>query len=290
LLFYFCYWGGVTIFSCEEQDFLENKNGHVSLNSVELEDELLPSQVEYLSLERKIKYGKYHLDHIAKALLGAVDDQNFRSLLYAEIAKQKTGEYSVLLSALFKISSIREFFSDKKIVKYISKDKFLNAQNAFYGVEGKILYPQIFIPYFERHSESNSNDVPIIAIGFGQVAGNTELNGLTVDDSGRIVKVKDITEEFAKENEVWILSLNEIAQMDVSGSEVDTDKTFEDYPPFLFSREDEKTRENEKNRNLSLQKSSSMSIYCFTPSNPSETDLIYFKNHTPEIIYLSYKV
>jgi hypothetical protein len=105
--------------------------------------------------------------------------------------------------------------------------KINEALNAFKNIDGANYYPQIYIPKFEHEedmkeeknytaSTSNINQEQIVYIyysGDSEVDSATNTNdsyaGYVLDSTNNLVYWGMVNEEYANNNEVWIISMNE---------------------------------------------------------------------------------
>ncbi|MEP4670903.1 MAG: hypothetical protein ABJZ91_18920, partial [Cyclobacteriaceae bacterium] len=97
-------------------------------------------------------------------------------------------------------------------------DELAEAISLLAEVAGEGIYPQIYIPYFENHTESegisngrsaNADASPVIVIYTGDES-KEEWPGFQLNESGELTDVGFlINENYAEENEVWVISFNE---------------------------------------------------------------------------------
>ena len=178
----------------------------------------LPVPITSQSAKNQIEYAKIHLKQITELIAVLAKDKDFVSFVQTEAKKKFDGEYEVLIQDLQKNSTWREKMNLPKIN---------NALNAFKNIDGANYYPQIYIPKFQHEedmkeeknytaSTSNVNQEQIVYIyysGDSEVDSATNTNdsyaGYVLDSSNNLVYWGMVNEEYANNNEVWIISMNE---------------------------------------------------------------------------------
>ncbi len=196
-----------------------------------------PQQITDAPYKDQIFYAKHHLGILSQSLLGVVNDKKFHDILYAEIRKESTGESSTLFSDIFKVVSAKEPSLIDKMEHRASSGAFINSQKAFWGIEEMIFFPQIYIPFFNEREQKISekgkrvNEYPTVVTD--PISNIEVVTGYTVDEYGEIVEVERVDEEYAQYNEVWVVSLNERAEVSVVGFANDCDTyAFLCYPDY----------------------------------------------------------
>lgn len=138
--------------------------------------------------------------------------------VHTETKNKFDGEHEVLIQDLQKNSSWKQ----KMNMPIIN-----SALNAFKNIDGVNYYPQIYIPKFQHEEDmkEGKNDIPpnsnveedlivyIYYSGDAEVDSATNENetyaGYVLDSSNNLVYWGMVNEEYANDNEVWIISLNE---------------------------------------------------------------------------------
>jgi hypothetical protein len=148
----------------------------------------------------------------------------------------------------------------------VSLKAFINSQRAFWGIEEKILFPQIFIPFFDKVApkihNGNLHFVKYPTIVTDPLSNQVATIGYTVDELGNIIKVSKVDEEYARNNEVWVVSLNERAEVSAKGLVINCDTyAFLCYPEYK-----EKKREDEEYQKVA--KSNKVYNTCTSDGNP----------------------
>ncbi len=172
-----------------------------------------PEQITIASYEEQKIYTKYHLGTLSQALLSVANDRDFREILYSEVDKGELDESAVLLSNLFKRINTEKPVLFEKMRQNVSLADFDASQSAFWGIEENILFPQLYIPFYEKVHPSDkmmikgSNMSPVVAID--PLENQETISGHSVDRYEQVIELKGIDEDFASESEVWIISLNE---------------------------------------------------------------------------------
>ncbi len=124
-------------------------------------------------------------------------DTDFKNYVYKQIEKQFDGDYNVLLN---KVEN--EYGNKLKSAKINNTISFFDSINK---------YPQIFIPFYENLKNSNKIGAnnPILVI-YTDENENGEYVGYQLNGSGNLQKLDFlIDEDFARNNEVWVFSINE---------------------------------------------------------------------------------
>jgi len=165
----------------------------------------------------QIEYLTSHLTILGKSALQAAKKESFKQELYAEVEKQFDGDYNVLFETLkAKLSNDKGLFGAR--LSGISNEDLEQSLNAFKGIDGDDFFPQIYIPHFEELKEQNiktnsrvltENSDPIIVINIGD-GGPIKVPGYRLNEYDDLEDVGFLVdEEYAINNEVWVISLNE---------------------------------------------------------------------------------
>lgn len=162
-------------------------------------------------IKEQYKYVGDNLSIIQKAFLPLTKSPEFRELLYSEVAQQFDGDENVLLQELFKRNS--------NLVSELMQSRFLNNSNdisksldAFVNIgmgrDRFTLYPQIYIHnFFNFKNKGFATPNPAIVVFSGDESMTT-FEGLRLTLNGDMEKIS-VDENFASQNEVWVISLNE---------------------------------------------------------------------------------
>jgi hypothetical protein len=168
--------------------------------------------VRFADAGQAANYRNHHLEQIGKMALGLSLYPEIKALLYKKIEQRFDGEYNVLMDTLLKEGEPYQL--QKKTTYFLQSDNWQSSLDAFkksnIGVSDDLL-PQIYIPFYEDLKQQNllNTKPPIVAVAAPHGAAS-ELEGFTLNEKGRIVKVSTpVTEVFAQLNEVWIISSNE---------------------------------------------------------------------------------
>lgn len=191
-------------FSCEKEE-----------NVQVLENEVAPEA----TISEPLAYTEQNLKVLGKAAASLSDDPEFRKILYSEIEKQFDGEYNVLFETLAEKPSSKSTSIGKRMSTTSKTGKgFFKAQQAFKGIEDTDYYPQIYIPFFEElkaKKENNNAKVlstekePVIVIFTGDEAQEV-FPGYRLNEDGELEELSfQVDEYYARNNEVWVISLNE---------------------------------------------------------------------------------
>lgn len=172
-------------------------------------------------IEGQFEYARQHLTTIGIAALQLGGYQNVKQTVHNEVEKQFDGDYNVLFEDLLSKTINKDSNSSSRIASILSDEDYsavLAALDAFKGINGEDFYPQIYIPYFETLEEkgesatsflSESEADPIIVVYDGDET-KTEWTGYRLNDLGELEDVGfPITVDFAENNLVWVISINE---------------------------------------------------------------------------------
>lgn len=155
---------------------------------------------------------------VASELLVAARNTNFRKLILTECLKQEFGDYYVRLNKLVNMHS-----DDTEINTELAKLKplILSLQKAYNGTE-----PVLFYPKSETYEKQNKQHVynkkgsykPSSTTALGQPIAvmQDEYNpvlqecpGYMANINGELIYFREINEEFAWQNDVWVLGQEE---------------------------------------------------------------------------------
>jgi hypothetical protein len=157
---------------------------------------------------QEVKYAQDHLKVYGKSILALQPDKEFRKNFYSSIEESFDGERNVLFKTLLEIDKNQT--NAKKL-----NDKLLtnsaDVLNAFNSIDGKNYYPQVFIPYYDELKGKGklSTKSPTLVI-YTNDSPNSLYPGYSLNNEGNLVELKTlISEDYAKENEVWVISINE---------------------------------------------------------------------------------
>lgn len=167
--------------------------------------------------ERAISYSNsYRKDKILTTLFSIGENvgvlskqQNFRNIVYSEVAKQFDGDDNALLETI--LNNLDSQNKNANISVPI-KDALLSSIYSLKTDFKSKHYPQIYIPFFEeKEAKKRKNDSPIIfVIWDGKETERDSYPGYIINGNGKFEKLGYlITEDFASKNEVWVISNNE---------------------------------------------------------------------------------
>uniref|UniRef100_UPI004049E508 hypothetical protein n=1 Tax=Fulvivirga sp. TaxID=1931237 RepID=UPI004049E508 len=183
-------------FSCREFETIESQQ--LESSDLELSD---------------VEYTEKYLTQLGAYAALISKDEKIRSLVYSQVEKKFDGEYNVLLEDVVNLSPTNPTLrvSEKSVSDFEAKLK--KALDAFKSKEGVDYYPQIYIPYYEevkaRNEKKTQFESPMIVLFLGD-DNKTEFPGYELNEKDELIKSKlIIDEEFAKKNEVWVISINE---------------------------------------------------------------------------------
>ncbi|MGB0861444.1 MAG: hypothetical protein ACPGXZ_00925 [Saprospiraceae bacterium] len=160
------------------------------------------------------------LNTIALGLIDIAYDVDFRALVYHKVSEQFDNDDNTLLKHLQEEIDLiplintsiqnNKFALDKQLAKYsynFYKDKTL-IQQAVEGfvMEDEVWYSQIYIPFMDKHKESN--ELPTIVVGAKDSEDCIAMGYKLL--ANKTFEIIEVDEEYAKENLVWVISVNEV--------------------------------------------------------------------------------
>ena len=161
---------------------------------------------------------KSDLSTLAKGLAGVSVNKGFRQIIYDRVEETFDGDYNVLLEVLDKSATAKGLKFQKEAEQFLDENgepgRFstaLNRLNVTAMPDISLEKPQIFIPYYTELKEKGviGLGVPTLVIFDGDES-KTEVQGYKINPAGKLIALpKLINEAYAKENEVWVVSLNE---------------------------------------------------------------------------------
>jgi hypothetical protein len=198
--------------------FLAIVTACLSLSVFSCKDEL--SNVPPLNqvIKDPFKYTLDNLTTIGKGVLNSSKNNDFRKMVYSEIEKRFDGDEDVLIKTLEENASRMNVSLVQNIAKSMrnSSDALVSAGSvlrAFSNIEGNEYYPQVYIPFFEELKRNGKigTSTPTIVIFNGDSKDSKQNGapGYIIDSEGDIKQIANVKEDYAKNNEVWVISLNE---------------------------------------------------------------------------------
>lgn len=158
------------------------------------------------------------LKSFIKEIAPVLSNKEARARIRQMASNKFDGEYEVL---------IKDIFSDPVIASMSSQAPSNQLHLDIFARAGEYYYPQIYIPRMQ-HEEENTTQTYAVVPGFDSVSidedpimifytGDAEVDEGSPDDvypgykleNGELVFVSNIDEEYANENEVWVVSINE---------------------------------------------------------------------------------
>lgn len=186
----------VLTFSCQKDTTLKPKETETPRSDFEVARELLVP--------------------FAQAAMKLSENPETKELVINEVAKRFDGDYNTLFSTL-----THDQNNNARIASVLTQDDedaMTVAIQKLAEAAGEEIFPQIYIPYFETLEEqgesasarlANSTTSPIVVIYDGDET-QTEWIGYRLNDLGEFEDVGfPITVDYAENNEVWVVSINE---------------------------------------------------------------------------------
>ncbi|NOT91440.1 hypothetical protein [Ferruginibacter sp.] len=169
------------------------------------------------STHNQIDFANKQLKQITEGIALLAKNKDFVSFVHTEAKKKFDGEYEVLIQNLQKNTNWKEALNTLQINSGL---------NAFKNIEGSNFYPQIYIPKFQHEEDMKEEknytaptNVAADSIVYIYYAGDSEVDsatnenesyaGYVLNGSNQLEYWGMVNEEYANENEVWIISLNE---------------------------------------------------------------------------------
>lgn len=168
------------------------------------------------SASEQVTYAQQNLKEIGTEIAKLAQNKDFITYVHNEVKKKFDNEYEVLIQDLFKNSLWRNKEEYKKIDSYLNQFKNLGGAN---------YYPQIYIPKFQELEDNgivsssfgdNATEDSIVYVYYGgDSEADTATNenesylGYVMNSVGQMVYWGMVNEEYANNNEVWIISINE---------------------------------------------------------------------------------
>ncbi len=253
------------MFSCQED--VNDK----ALSAARRIADFSPQEISKAPLAEQETYARYHLGVLSQSLFGVVNNHDFRRMVHAEVEKETTGETTVLFSTLFKRIKAEKPSLLDDMQQYVTPEEFTKSQQAFWGIDDNILYPQIAIPFYEEIKLKNKSDLdegssPIIVTH--PIKNQETVKGYIVNDYGQAIGTKEIDEQYAREHEVWVISLNETLSTPQAGMLKDCDQN-----PFLCYPDDDvsSSKETKSARLADIQETQGTCTADGNPGDPRQT-------------------
>ncbi len=158
-----------------------------------------------------------NLTNIAEGISSLCQDHEFNNYVYSEIEKKFDGDYNVLFSKIDNSFNKGGMLSSK-----------YNETSMFFDLIKK--YPQIYIPFYEELKDRKilGKRSPIFLI-YTDENETGKYIGYEISKAGKLSQLSFlIDEEFAENNEVWVVSVNE--RVDEKGLIKISNNSIEDIP------------------------------------------------------------
>ena len=171
---------------------------------------------------KDIEFAQDNLKLYAQSVLAMQNESGFRADLYAAVEEAFDGEKNVLFKTLMDDSkNPKNARSLKDNLQQLSS----TALTAFNNIEGYNYYPQVYIPFYEELKTAGKlgKSEPKVIV-YTHNLPNSEYPTYTLNSDGSLTEGQSVSEDFAKENEVWVVSISE--RVDDNGAvkeEIDSD-------------------------------------------------------------------
>lgn len=174
-------------------------------------------------------------------------DREFREIVYHQIEERANGDDNVLIETLSKIeASNRQTFGARMNDLVNVEGGIEGTLNKFRGIEGHDLHPQIYIPFYDKvmerrraNSQSKTSflqEEPVVVLFDGVDPGDDSeviYTGYHLNESGELTESNlEVDEEYALNNEVWVISINE----NVTDEDLESANVLVSYPNVRFNK------------------------------------------------------
>ena len=169
--------------------------------------------VNTMTSSEQMAYAKKNLLTLGNAVVSLSNDKEFKTSLYKGVEKAFDGERNVLIKDLSAIETQTGRNSDKlkqTLVGIAGDESMANkALQAFDNIGNTNYYPQVFIPFYDDLKQAGKigieEPVLVVLAEHGDV-----FPGYKIGKDGQLNETSFLIDEsFAKQHEVWVLSINE---------------------------------------------------------------------------------
>lgn len=147
--------------------------------------------------------------HIQNLVVKISGDPEFRDTVHSLVARRFDEDWDFLLKDLCRVQ-----FSSAVLLS--AMDSIEVELAVFEGIDGNNYYPHLFIPYFDqlRSSQTLGLHYPVVVVNLSDSTGHASgdsvsVSGIRIGALGIPEVIDNVTGFFARENEVWVLALNE---------------------------------------------------------------------------------
>lgn len=155
-------------------------------------------------------YAKEGLTEYADAFMRLSENDDFKEILYDEMAREFDGDFNVLITDLIDACNDQEFYIEDTLLLLVEDfdlEKFLDIFMDIDGVNN--YYAQIHIPNFDSIEYLNRDVVAAVFYGDDSI---TSYAGYVIDApgmEGQLDSIVVVDEAYTENNEVWVFSINE---------------------------------------------------------------------------------
>jgi hypothetical protein len=209
--------------------------------------------------ETEFQMAESLLKPYAQTALILASNNETRSMIYSEVDKKFDGDDNILFDHLLKNNLPNQRLAS--LIDHKLETSMMESKSAISTQAGEELFPQIYIPYFENisndpNARSASNSSPLVVIFNGDETIE-ELPAYKLDEQNNLVKTNImVDEDYAFNNEVWVISLNERIEADPTsdlGYAFKNDMILEDKKGDLSFASQSATQINGSITNLKIQ-------------------------------------
>jgi hypothetical protein len=162
--------------------------------------------------EQEVAYTQAVFDILGQAIGEASLNPKFRTFVYSEVGKKFDGESNVLIKELASSEepATSRLFNDALSRTVGGKSQANEVLAAFAGVDhGQTAYPHLFIPFYDELTIQKRIGVSEPIIVPAALSDTPDFKGYRATETGLVEVDFRIDEEFARTNEVWVITMNE---------------------------------------------------------------------------------
>ncbi|WP_128546990.1 hypothetical protein [Larkinella soli] len=182
------------------------------------EPAVIETSKEIVNAEKRIEdphnYTRENLSKIGRGVMFSISrNEALKSLLYQEIEKQFDGDYNVLIETLEKTNSLFKLKNNIELANNspMGRTSGDDVLKAFEGIEGNTYFPQVYIPFYENLKKKGKiNKESPVLVAYDGITKEEE-DGYVLNKKTRNFEKLPfrINEEYAKDHEVWVFSVND---------------------------------------------------------------------------------
>jgi|GEM_PF-1317331 len=207
----------IVMTSCKKSDHAE-----MSETGLKVSTSKETAETTFRTKQEAQTYLNDRLAQYAKVIASLARDGEFRAMVNNSIAKKFDGDYNVLLTDLGKLITNVNYSNSGVLADDLRSFKEMSQEPI--TIDGRNLYPQIYIPFFgDEAIDSKSSDPCLVSPPLEQNYPNPIIvpfdgdetkkqyifEGISFDKNGLPIKIAEVSECFAKRHTVWAITINE---------------------------------------------------------------------------------